>query len=452
MILILFVQLRTSMNQLEQSTSELLSLDNYDITTLKTDLSTKNLVLNSKNYQDLVNLLQSTQDEKKRYQTYLKSLSNPYENFLQYMYLPRLNIWKNYFTQTIDTSLVGQKYLEKNPYQDVKVIQQWSDFFKDVGKNTQFNDITSINVGDIQEDDKGFFTIPVTLSFNSPDKKSFLLLIDKLSMTSNKENISLINEFMYNLWEIIKKDKKKFFTGTMVNATDGVLVKDTNIDHILGYKLYQWAFNSGSKQIQIDNDVLSWNVFIDNMMIDKAIKITADCKNETSEICLYKFRDKYRMIPYLAYGIGLPSDDKVEALRQFLNVLPPVIAIRKFTFNKNTSQIANTYAYQGQMTLDIYGKGIANEEIDEVSKLLGKQCFLNATPLTIDYSIEIINKNLTQLTSLNKLNSDRTKDLLELKDLFVVLQKNYPKLKNSERMIKLFEAFRMLQDNNICEL
>jgi hypothetical protein len=31
-------------------------------------------------------------------------------------------------------------------------------------------------------------------------------LIEKLAVTSNKKNISLINELVYNLWEIIKEE------------------------------------------------------------------------------------------------------------------------------------------------------------------------------------------------------------------------------------------------------
>jgi hypothetical protein len=41
----------------------------------------------------------------------------------------------------------------------------------------------------------------------SNSKRSFLLLVDKLSMTSSKENISSINEFFYYLRDQIKKDK-----------------------------------------------------------------------------------------------------------------------------------------------------------------------------------------------------------------------------------------------------
>jgi len=45
------------------------------------------------------------------------------------------------------------------------------------------------------------------ISANS--KRSFLLLVEKLSTTSNQKNISLINEFVYNLRENIKNEKEE---------------------------------------------------------------------------------------------------------------------------------------------------------------------------------------------------------------------------------------------------
>jgi len=64
-----------------------------------------------------------------------------------------------------------------------------------------------MKIGDFVEDDKGFFNMPITVSFVANSKRAFLLLADKLSITSNKENISLINEFFYYLRGEIKKGK-----------------------------------------------------------------------------------------------------------------------------------------------------------------------------------------------------------------------------------------------------
>ena len=61
----------------------------------------------------------------------------------------------------------------------------------------------------MQSVDGGFFSLPITVQFETPDRRSFLLLVNKLSMTSYADNISLINEFTLNLREQIKKDKKE---------------------------------------------------------------------------------------------------------------------------------------------------------------------------------------------------------------------------------------------------
>ena len=66
-----------------------------------------------------------------------------------------------------------------------------------------------MKIGDFVEDEKGLFSMPITVSFVANSKRAFLLLADKLSMTSNKENVSLIDEFFYYLWNEIKKGKEK---------------------------------------------------------------------------------------------------------------------------------------------------------------------------------------------------------------------------------------------------
>jgi hypothetical protein len=189
---------------------ELMSLDFYQATELKTNSYTASEVPRLNNLYDVINLIHERQDLKQRYQEYFESLSEVYRFFLKYIYLPSLNIWKDSFTKQINANLIGRDFLDNNIYQDIKLIEKWSNYFRDVGANNQFNDITNIQLGDIQERDDGYFTIPLTLSFSSPNKRAFLLLVDKISVTSNRKNISLINEFTYHLWQIIKTEKVSY--------------------------------------------------------------------------------------------------------------------------------------------------------------------------------------------------------------------------------------------------
>jgi hypothetical protein len=83
---------------------------------------------------------------------------------------------------------------------------------------------------------------------------------------------------------------------------------------------------------------------IDNELINKTIKDTIVCGEESDNYCFYKFRDKYRSIPTLAYTIGIEENkNKVDDLKSFLKELPPVIKINTFTFERNLQQDIKNY-------------------------------------------------------------------------------------------------------------
>jgi hypothetical protein len=196
-----------NLSSLKQKIPQLKNLNSYDTTLLQSNLLTKNIVQNADTLSDLISENATTQADITTYSNYLASLQIPYTYFLQYIYLPSLNIWKDPYTQQINPDIIGLQYLQKNPYNDITLLQKRSDFFKYVGDNNESNDISDINIGDITEDQSGYFSMPITVSFVANSKRAFLLLTDKLSMTSNRDNISLIDEFFYYLRQEIKKDK-----------------------------------------------------------------------------------------------------------------------------------------------------------------------------------------------------------------------------------------------------
>jgi hypothetical protein len=57
------------------------------------------------------------------------------------------------------------------------------------------------------EENPEYFYTPITISFSSPNKRSFLLFVNKLSTTSNQNNISLLNEFFFYLLKAIREEK-----------------------------------------------------------------------------------------------------------------------------------------------------------------------------------------------------------------------------------------------------
>jgi hypothetical protein len=57
------------------------------------------------------------------------------------------------------------------------------------------------------EENPEYFYTPITIEFSSPNKRSFLLFVNKLSTTSNQNNISLLNEFFFYLLKAIRDEK-----------------------------------------------------------------------------------------------------------------------------------------------------------------------------------------------------------------------------------------------------
>jgi hypothetical protein len=134
---------------------------------------------------------------------------------MRHIYTPSLNIRSDPYTHVIKTNLLGEAYIKANPFGDIRLIEQWTTFFKDMGSADIYNTISDITVGKIQPDQNGFFRIPITVQFETQDRRGFLLLANKLSMTSYTENISLINEFMYYLRNTIATDKKDIIATAM---------------------------------------------------------------------------------------------------------------------------------------------------------------------------------------------------------------------------------------------
>lgn len=274
---------------LNSKSATLTSIANYNLQGLKTSALTKDALQNATDLKDLTAIHQEAFSEKDISVQYFDKLQQPYTYFLQYILFPSMNIWKDRYGDTIDTTIVGQEYLKKNPYVDNNLIAHWTDFFRDIGRNTQYNEINDISIGTLEENENGSFTIPIDVSFSSSNKRSFLMLVDKLSITSNRGNISLINEFMYNLWEQIKTSKRDQLSGA------------ANMDQELGKRLYRWLNGiSGSG---------ATSPIVTEEIVDRAVLQTVGCTDTNQAFCYFKFREKFRSIPLLAYTLGFPGNN-----------------------------------------------------------------------------------------------------------------------------------------------
>lgn len=366
-------------------------------------------------------------------------LSVPFDNFLNMLYTPTINIWRDPFSQKIDTSLIGKKYIENNPYWDITMIQQRTNFFKDVGVVDNYNTVSDVRIGKAEASKiEWYFSIPVTVQFETPNKRSFLLLINKISMTAYIQNLSLINEFMYYVWETVKEEQQDILTQSDLFSGNLVTTAENHDDRAIWYLLYNW--------------IIKWeeNKLINQEIIAKSIRKTAWCTTEEQQECMYMFREKMRALPYLAYGVAREGVDIIEGLKFFFKNIPPILSIETFTFEEKTIKKVKA-GYKGTISLRIYGKDLLPAEIDSISTELGSMCFLSKEALSITNAKAKVEKNISELGKWN-LNIQRSTTLNQILLFITKIEKEYPTLPNQKKVVRLFELYRTLKENSLCDI
>lgn len=118
------IQLYNDVTYLNGKSADLYKLSSYDVRTLETNENTQAIFKSSDTIDDLLQENTSTQGEITKYTEYLHALQIPYTYLLQYIYLPSLNVWKEKYTEKIDVNLIGIKFLEKNPFNDITLLQR----------------------------------------------------------------------------------------------------------------------------------------------------------------------------------------------------------------------------------------------------------------------------------------------------------------------------------------
>lgn len=388
-----------------------------------------------------------------------------YEVLLQNIYLPSLNLRKNPYTQNFDLSILWQKYLEKDKFQDLYLIQYRSDFVKYVGNDADYNVVESISIWDIEPvEDTDYFYIPISIWFTSPNKRSFLLLVNKLSMTSNSNNVALLNEFFFYLLMNIKERKATAINKLMMeyweefstsSNRDGPknfedLDEESLLqyqDKVIWYNLYKWLnYNwTGDNRTPL----------IDDALIVETIRENTLCDNTTSNSeCFYNFREKYRNLPYLAYKVWLENQaNRTSWLLSFLKDLPSVITITNFWFEKysNSSFLNNEEEqYQWTLSFNAYWRNISDQDLQETASRLWRLCFwINSDQIiSPDMALSRVESTIASLWWSNE--AINVTALWELQSVFKSVSETYDELTNYEKMIKLFEIWRMVNDANLC--
>lgn len=437
------MQLNTQSKNLSKDTENLGNLEKYNIENLKNNRSTETIANNSTKIWDLVKANQDIKSEITRYNWYKKELQSSYSNFLQYLLVPKLNIRKELYTNKIDVNLIGENFLENNPYNDINLYQKRSNFFWSTEKN-QINTIDWLNIGEITETDFGLYSIKISFSFITPSKNALLFLADKVSMTSDKENIALLWEFVYYLRQQVKTDKQSEIEKLKTDPKNKEIAND--LDKLIGKTLYSRV--KGEETTLIDNEI-----------INKTVKGIMGCGSESDSVCFYNFREKYRNIAELAYTIwAVNNTNKANDLRLFFANMPPLMAVNNFNYEKRqTEQALNqSTTYEGRLDVEVYGQNISAEEITEIGQELWKKCFTNPKTLTPELAIQTIDnarrsqQNTSEELSLTNINTEGKTKTSDLKTILDAISIEYPKLNNYKKTIRLFEIYRMLNEGGFC--
>ena len=389
-----------------------------------------------------------------------------YEVLLENIYLPSLNVWKDPYTKNFNMSVLWQRYLESDKFQSLYLIQYWSDFAKYVWNDADYNVIDKVKIWDktVLKDNPEYFYVPITIKFSSPNKRSFLLFVNKLSTTSNQNNIALLNEFFFYLLRSIREGKSDIIDQLMQKyleefssssnreyGTDLSEMTEQELsiyrDKVIGYNLYHWIIGD-----------LTWEdigQLIDDNIIERAIKESALCTNgDLDQKCLYNFREKYRNLPYLAYKIWLENQrSRTSWLLEFLQDLPPALAITNFGFQKYSDLSFlddKEEEYEWTVTFNAYWRYIMDPEIEEASVMLWKLCFWSSSDqvMSPDLALNSVDDAITSLWWNREYSN--VQSLWELQTLFTDIKSSYNGMSNYDKMIKLFEIRRMMNDANLC--
>lgn len=115
--------------------SDLNNTENYNLQSFKSDTLVASDAPELRTLDQMVDYYDASLGIKNKVKAELDFKRSVYSDFLRNLLLPSLNIWKNPYTEQVDLSLLGKKYLDNNPYQDVTLLQQWGGIIRDSGQN-----------------------------------------------------------------------------------------------------------------------------------------------------------------------------------------------------------------------------------------------------------------------------------------------------------------------------
>jgi len=365
------------------------------------------------------------------YANYNDSLQVAYTYFLQSLYLPSQFIREDRFQETIDDSLVGDAYLKANPFSDIQLIQDRTRYTRSINDGISSIELNDVRIGEWKEF-WGYYEMPITLSFTAPNKRLFLMLVQRLGATSHASTIGLINEFIYYLWEASKE--------LSIDQLQTQSYADESLDKALWFYL-----TSRVERPFQDSNIITQDV------IRRAIQEAAGCSPSMSqEACDYLLRQKYKDIHHLVYPLTNTTDTQ-QALHTFFQQLTPLLSIEDFTYNKIKSPIDDTEQYQWTIRFTTYARSVTTENITQVQNHLGSLCYPDKSPFTIANNKTKIQAMVRSLSSLTAINQSQSNALLSIQESLNELEDSYDRLSNFQKVVRTFETYRTFQQIGVCQ-
>ncbi len=160
---------------------------------------------------DLDALLATSKSQQQKWESYYSDHRSHYEYFLKELFFPSMDIWlKPYDKDLYDFEVRGKRFFKENQFLDVNLLAKWWSFIKygsfNFGNAPKLsNEVKNLRLGGITFDkEDNTLLVKIDSQFEVQERKNFLYLIDLLSLTTNKANVSLFSEFVYYLWQQIR--------------------------------------------------------------------------------------------------------------------------------------------------------------------------------------------------------------------------------------------------------
>jgi hypothetical protein len=171
------------------------------------------------NINALTSIYDNIEEELESNKLFEEQQKSYYEILLQNIYLPSLNVWKDPYTKNFDMTVLWQKYLDNDKFQDLYLIQYRSDFVKYVWNDSDYNNVENITIGDI-------LLYKNQLVFASKDIKNINTHFIKLGHIDNIEELSKI---FVNISEIINNNEEYKIT-LVAKEIDHTIIDNTTED------------------------------------------------------------------------------------------------------------------------------------------------------------------------------------------------------------------------------